>query len=177
CGDWFACRRAGLQPDLMALSKGLTGGCLPMGVTMASEAVFSAFVGEAPTLTLWHGHSFTANPLGCAAANASLDLLEQAPQAFLDFEDRHRPHLEDLQHHPRVSRCRLTGTVAALDVAVAGEAGYLNPTGPTIKRIALEHGVFLRPLGQVVYLLPPLCMTDEQLRQCYLAIRKALDSL
>ena len=177
CGDWFACRRAGLQPDLMALSKGLTGGCLPMGVTMASEAVFSAFVGEAPTLTLWHGHSFTANPLGCAAANASLDLLEQAPQAFLGFEDRHRPHLEDLQHHPRVSRCRLTGTVAALDVVVDGEAGYLNPTGPTIKRIALEHGVFLRPLGQVVYLLPPLCITDEQLRQCYGAIRTALDSL
>ena len=76
CGDWFASRRVGIRPDLMALSKGLTGGCLPMGVTMASEAVFEAFVGDDPCLTLWHGHSFTANPLGCAAANASLDLLE-----------------------------------------------------------------------------------------------------
>ncbi|MGE4581750.1 MAG: adenosylmethionine--8-amino-7-oxononanoate transaminase [Synechococcus sp.] len=177
CGDWFASRRAGIQPDLMALSKGLTGGCLPMGVTMASERVFSAFVGDDPSLTLWHGHSFTANPLGCAAANASLNLLEASPNAFLNFEQRHRPHLELLQHHQRVTRCRLTGTVAAFDVAVTGDSGYLNPTGPTIKKIALEHGVFLRPLGQVVYLLPPLCITDEQLERCYSAIHTALDAL
>ena len=177
CGDWFASRRAGIQPDLMALSKGLTGGCLPMGVTMASERVFSAFVGDDPSLTLWHGHSFTANPLGCAAANASLNLLEASPNAFLNFEQRHRPHLEQLQHHQRVTRCRLTGTVAAFDVAVTGDSGYLNPTGPTIKKIALEHGVFLRPLGQVVYLLPPLCITDEQLERCYDAIHTALDAL
>ena len=69
-GDWFASYRAGIQPDLMALSKGLTGGCLPMGVTMASERIFQGFIGQDPSLTLWHGHSFTANPLGCAAANA-----------------------------------------------------------------------------------------------------------
>ena len=177
CGDWFASRRAGIQPDLMALSKGLTGGCLPMGVTMASERVFSAFVGDDPTLTLWHGHSFTANPLGCAAANASLTLLEASPEAFLNFEQRHRPLLEHLQQHHRVTRCRLTGTVAAFDVAVTGESGYLNPTGPTIKKIAMEHGVFQRPLGQVVYLLPPLCITDEQLERCYDAIHTALDAL
>ena len=177
CGDWFASRRAGIQPDLMALSKGLTGGCLPMGVTMASERIFSAFIGDDPTLTLWHGHSFTANPLGCAAANASLDLLEADQDAFLNFEQRHRPHLEQLQRHQRVINCRLTGTVAAFDIAVASDSGYLNPTGPTIKRIAMEHGVFLRPLGQVVYLLPPLCITDEQLERCYDAIGNALDSL
>ena len=177
CGDWFACHRAGIQPDLMALSKGLTGGCLPMGVTMASERVFSAFVGADPSLTLWHGHSFTANPLGCAAANASLDLLLQDPDQFRGFEARHRPHLEQLQAHPKVTRCRLTGTVAAFDLSVSGDAGYLNPAGPTIKRIALEHGVFLRPLGQVVYLLPPLCISDDQLGQCYEAIATALDQI
>ena len=177
CGDWFACRRAGIQPDLMALSKGLTGGCLPMGVTMASERIFSAFVGADPSLTLWHGHSFTANPLGCAAANASLDLLEQNPEQFQGFEARHRPHLEQLQSHPKVKHCRLTGTVAAFDLSVSGDAGYLNPAGPTIKRIALEHGVFLRPLGQVVYLLPPLCISDDQLAQCYRAITTALDQI
>ena len=177
CGDWFASRRAGLQPDLMALSKGLTGGCLPMGVTMASERIFSAFIGSDPSLTLWHGHSFTANPLGCAVANASLDLLEAAPQRFLGFEARHRPHLETLSRHPRVNHCRLIGTLAAFDLAVEGTAGYLNPAGPTVKRIAMQEGVFLRPLGQVVYLLPPLCITDAQLEQCYGAISKALDQL
>ena len=177
CGDWFASRRAGIRPDLMALSKGLTGGCLPMGVTMASERIFSAFIGSDPSLTLWHGHSFTANPLGCAVANASLDLLEAEPQRFLGFEARHRPHLQALSRHPRVDHCRLIGTLAAFDLAVEGTAGYLNPAGPTVKRIAMEAGVFLRPLGQVVYLLPPLCITDAQLEQCYAAIGKALDQL
>ena len=177
CGDWFASRRAGLQPDLMALSKGLTGGCLPMGVTMASERIFSGFIGSDPSLTLWHGHSFTANPLGCAVANASLDLLEAEPQRFLGFEARHRPHLQAMSRHPRVNHCRLIGTLAAFDLAVEGTAGYLNPAGPTVKRIAMEEGVFLRPLGQVVYLLPPLCITDAQLEQCYGAISKALDQL
>ena len=176
-GDWFASHRAGIQPDLMALSKGLTGGCLPMGVTMASERIFQGFIGQDPSLTLWHGHSFTANPLGCAAANASLNLLEAKPTAFQDFEARHRPHLERLQGHPKVSRCRLLGTVAAFDLAVDGTAGYLNPAGPTVKKLAMAHGVFLRPLGQVVYLLPPLCISHEQLQRCYEAIAVALDAI
>ena len=177
CGDWFASHRAGLQPDLMSLSKGLTGGCLPMGVTMARETVFSAFLGTAPERTFWHGHSFTANPLGCAAANASLDLLETDPERFLGFEERHRPYLEQLAKHPRVMHPRLIGTMAAIDLAVDGTAGYLNPAGPTVKRIAMEQGVFLRPLGQVVYLLPPLCISDMQLEQCYVAVESALDQL
>ena len=79
CGKLFAFQRAGIKPDLVALSKGLTGGFLPMGVTLASEEIFQSFTGPDPQRTLWHGHSFTANPLGCAAANASLDLLEASP--------------------------------------------------------------------------------------------------
>ena len=177
CGDWFASRRAGIQPDLMALSKGLTGGCLPMGVTMASEEIYSAFVGVDPQLTFWHGHSFTANPLGCAAANSSLDLLEANPERFFGFESRHRPHLASLAKHQRVKHPRLLGTVAAFDLAVDGTAGYLNPAGPNVKRIAMDHGVFLRPLGQVVYLMPPLCISDDQLEQCYDALRLALDQI
>ncbi len=162
-GDWFACHRAGIQPDLMALSKGLTGGCLPMGVTMASERIFQGFVGQDPALTLWHGHSFTANPLGCAAANASLDLLEANPEAFRGFEQRHKQHLQRLLNHPRVGRIRLTGTVAAFDLNVEGTAGYLNPAGPTVKRRAMEHGGSLARLGQVVYLLPPPSTGDDAL--------------
>ncbi|HJN35039.1 MAG TPA: aminotransferase class III-fold pyridoxal phosphate-dependent enzyme, partial [Prochlorococcaceae cyanobacterium Fu_MAG_50] len=177
CGSLFASERAGLSPDLIALSKGLTGGFLPMGVTMAREEVFREFVGTEPSLTLWHGHSFTANPLGCAAANASLDLLEASPQHYNDFENRHRPHLTNLARHPKVQQPRLIGTIAAFNLAVDGTQGYLNPAGRVIKAHALEHGVFLRPLGQVVYLLPPLCITDEQLEQCYRGIRAGLDAL
>jgi len=175
-GRLFACRRAGIRPDLIALSKGLTGGFLPMGATLASEAVFQGFVGADPTLTLFHGHSFTANPLGCAAALASLDLLEQAPERHEGMEARHRPLLDHLARHPRVRAPRLLGSIAAFDLAV-DNPGYLHPAGRRLQDLVWEQGVFLRPLGQVVYLLPPLGIRDDQLQQCYDAIASALDHL
>ncbi|WP_320676150.1 adenosylmethionine--8-amino-7-oxononanoate transaminase [Prochlorococcus sp. MIT 1300] len=175
CGQVFAFQRAGITPDLISLSKGLTAGFLPMGVTMAKESIFETFIGEDPRVTLWHGHSFTANPLGCAAANASLDLLAKEPHLFEKFEERHRPHLEELSTHSKVSKPRLIGSIAAFDLAVNDQKGYLNHTGKVLQAKALEHGVFLRPLGQVVYLLPPLCLTDDQLEKCYFAIKKGLD--
>ena len=176
CGALFSCQKAGLTPDLMAFSKGLTGGFLPMGVTMASDRIFAGFLGSDPRLTLYHGHSFTANPLGCAAAVASLNLLEALPGRYLDFEARHRPHLERLAGHPRVQHPRLTGTIAAIDLVV-DQPGYLNPAGREVQRRCLELGVFLRPLGNVIYLLPPLSLTDGQLAQCYRAIETALNDL
>jgi adenosylmethionine-8-amino-7-oxononanoate aminotransferase len=175
-GHLFACQRAGIHPDLMALSKGLTGGFLPMGVTLAREAIFEGFIGTTPGLTLFHGHSFTANPLGCAAALASLTLLQERPERHQGFEARHRPHLEALARHPLVRRPRLLGSVAAFEVATDAP-GYLNPVGQRLQRLALERGVFLRPLGQVVYLLPPLCIDDDQLARCYAVIEEALSSL
>ena len=177
CGAQFAFKRAGLTPDLIALSKGLTGGFLPMGVTMAREEIFDDFVGDDPCLTLWHGHSFTANPLGCAAANASLDLLEANPENYEGFEARHQPHLETLAAHPKVQRPRLIGTIAAFNLAVDDNHGYLDPAGRIIKEQAIANGVFLRPLGEVVYLLPPLCVNDAQLEQCYAAIHAGLEAL
>jgi len=175
-GRLFASHRAGIRPDLMALSKGLTGGFLPMGVTLASEAVFQGFVGPDPTCTLFHGHSFTANPLGCAAALASLDLLEQVPERHEGMEARHRPHLERLARHPGVCRPRLLGGIAAFDLAVESP-GYLNPAGRRLQDLVWQQGVFLRPLGQVVYLLPPLAIRDDQLQRCYDAISTALDTI
>ncbi|MBD2422110.1 adenosylmethionine--8-amino-7-oxononanoate transaminase [Cyanobium sp. FACHB-13342] len=175
-GDLFACRRAGIQPDLMALSKGLTGGFLPMGVTMASERLYQGFISERPEATFFHGHSFTANPLGCAAALASLDLLQANPERFQQFEGRHTPLLKELAAHPLVRRPRCVGTMAAFEVE-AGEASYLNPVGKQIQRHCLEQGVYLRPLGHVVYLLPPLGIRDDQLQRCYAAVRQALDAL
>jgi adenosylmethionine-8-amino-7-oxononanoate aminotransferase len=175
-GSLFACGRAGLRPDLMALSKGLTGGFLPMGVTLAREALYEGFIGTEPGLTLFHGHSFTANPLGCAAALASLDLLERHPERHRLFEARHRPYLEALASHPLVRRPRLLGSVAAFDLATE-DPGYLNPLGRRLQREALTRGVFLRPLGQVVYLLPPLCLDDDQLARCYAVIGEALATL
>lgn len=179
-GGLFASTLAGLTPDLMALSKGLTGGFLPMGVTMASERLHAGFVGRDPGLTLFHGHSFTANPLGCAAALASLDLLLAQPERHEGMEARHRPLLQELAQLPGVRRPRLQGTIAAFEVVhphSPAAAGYLNPIGRRLQRRLLAEGVFLRPLGDVVYLLPPLCISDAELRQCYGALATALREL
>jgi adenosylmethionine-8-amino-7-oxononanoate aminotransferase len=175
-GALFACQRAGIQPDLMALSKGLTGGFLPMGVTMARERLYQGFISDTPSHTFFHGHSFTANPLGCAAALASLDLLQHNPERYQQFEARHRPALEQLSNHPRVKQVRCLGTMAAFELE-AGATSYLNPVGRKIQRLCLEQGVFLRPLGNVVYLLPPLSISDSQLERCYAALGTALQQL
>jgi adenosylmethionine-8-amino-7-oxononanoate aminotransferase len=175
-GSLFASHHAGIQPDLMALSKGLTGGFLPMGVTLASERIHAGFIGPDPELTLYHGHSYTANPLGCAAALASLDLLEAQPHRYQTLEARHQPRLEALSHHPAVRRPRLLGGIAAFDLAVH-QPGYLHPAGQQLKELLLNKGVFLRPLGDVVYLMPPLCLSDAELDQCYTALEEALNEL
>ena len=176
-GALFASQRSGIRPDLMALSKGLTGGFLPMGVTMASERLYRGFISQQPEHTFFHGHSFTANPLGCAAALASLDLLQHNPERYQQFESRHTPLLEELVHRtPAVQRPRCLGTVAAFEL-VAGETSYLNPIGKQLQRQCLDHGVYIRPLGNVVYLLPPLCISEAQLQQCYEAIGTSIETL
>ena len=175
-GSLFASQRAGLQPDLMALSKGLTGGFLPMGVTMAREQLYRGFISQEPSHTFFHGHSFTANPLGCAAALASLDLLQHNPERYQQFDTRHIPLLEELALHPLVKHVRCQGTVAAFELD-AGSSSYLNPIGKELQRHCLQQGVYIRPLGNVVYLLPPLCMSEAQLHQCYAAISSGLAAL
>ena len=144
---------------------------------MASEKIFNGFLGDDPRLTFWHGHSFTGNPLGCAAANASLDLLQNNPERYEQFELRHLPFLKNLSKHPLVTKIRVRGTIAAFDIQAKEPTGYLNTAGQKLKKAAIKRGVFLRPLGNVVYLLPPLCINDDQLKQCYSAIEKALEKL
>jgi adenosylmethionine-8-amino-7-oxononanoate aminotransferase len=174
-GELFACRRAGLAPDLVALSKGLTGGFLPMSVTLASEALHESFCGPDPASTFFHGHSFTANPLGCAAALASLDLLEADPDRPRHLERLHRQRLQILAGHPLVRRPRLLGTIAAFDLL--GPSGYLQPAGRELQRLCLAQGVYLRPLGSVVYLMPPLVITAAELDRCYGALQQGLTQL
>jgi len=175
-GSLFASQRSALQPDLMALSKGLTGGFLPMGATMASERLYQGFISQEPQQTFFHGHSFTANPLGCAAALASLDLLQQNPERYQQFESRHTPLLEELAELNAVKRIRCRGTVAAFELD-AGSTGYLNPIGKQLQQHCIQQGVYIRPLGNVVYLLPPLCISDGQLQQSYSAIASGIQAL
>ena len=106
---------------------------------MSSKRISEGFLGKDPKQTFWHGHSFTANPLGCAAANASLDLLENNPDAYLKFESRHLPHLREIARHPKIKRPRLTGTIAAFDLKTTLQDGYFNNAGKAIKKYALSE--------------------------------------
>ena len=177
CGSLFAFQKAKIIPDLISISKGLTGGFLPMGITLCEEKIFQSFIDDSPRKTFWHGHSFTANPLGCAAANASLDLLEKEPQKYLSFEEKHLSHLMKFKNLSYIKKVRVTGTIAAFDLDIGNKKGYFNNIGKEIKSLAMEKGLFIRPLGNVIYLLPPLCITDDQLGKSYWIIRQILDNL
>ena len=177
CGSLFAFQQADIIPDLVSISKGLTGGFLPMGITLSQERIFETFIDDSPAKTFWHGHSFTANPLGCAAANASLDLLEKEPKKYLSFKEKHFSHLVKLKKLPSIKKIRVSGTIAAFDLDVGNQTGYLNDIGKKIKSLSMEHGLFIRPLGNVIYLLPPLCITDKQLEKSYWIIEQILKDL
>jgi adenosylmethionine---8-amino-7-oxononanoate aminotransferase len=174
-GGDFAFQVAGAVPDLICLSKGITGGFLPFAVTVCQEKIYQAFYSDDPLHTLYHGHSYTANPLGCAAALAGLDLLEESQASITGMADRHLWHLTNLQDHPLVNRVRVRGTIAAFDVG-AGQ-GYLDQVGLEIRRQSIEQGLLLRPLGNVVYLMPPYCINDQELLMAYAIINKILDNI
>ena len=174
-GPVFACDRAGVAPDLLCMSKGLTGGFLPLGVTAVREEIFAGFRSTDRRRTLFHGHSFTANPLACAAARASLALLldPACTQRRAEIEAAHRRGMARLTGHPRVRAPRVLGTVAAFDLASAD--GYLDPAGADLAGFALNEGVLLRPLGSVVYLLPPYCTTPDEIDGVYSLIHRFLE--
>jgi adenosylmethionine---8-amino-7-oxononanoate aminotransferase len=169
-GPMFACQHAGISPDLMCLSKGLTGGFVPLGATLATEALFAEFASDDRTRTLFHGHSFTANPVACAAARASLALLDEAGVApRRRIEEAHCAAKASLAALPRVRNVRVLGTVLALELT-AKRSGYLSDVGPALRRFALDRDVLLRPLGNTVYVLPPYCSTESDLAAAYAAI-------
>jgi len=166
-GPMFACEHANVSPDLMCLSKGLTGGFVPLGATLATEELFAEFRSDDRTRTLFHGHSFTANPIACAASLASLALLDDSCVARRSaIEREHRGAAARLSALPGVANARVLGTVLALEIE-AGRSGYLSEVGAALRRYALDRGVLLRPLGNTVYVLPPYCATSTDLACAY----------
>jgi adenosylmethionine-8-amino-7-oxononanoate aminotransferase len=172
-GAWFASLKAQVHPDIICLSKGLTGGFMPLSVTVCTEAIYQAFYSDDPMKTLYHGHSYTANPLGCAAAIASLDLMVEHEAVFTQMEAKHRHYLDALADHPRLEKRRVMGTIAAMEIKT-DQPGYLNQVSLEIRQKAIAHGLLLRPLGQVLYLMPPYCITDNELAQVYKGIQAIL---
>lgn len=166
-GPLFACEHAGISPDLMCVSKGISGGFLPFGATLATEALFAGFRLEDRKRTLFHGHSYCANPLACAAALASLALLDDASAARrASIERSHQAAALRLAATDGVANVRVLGTILAADLVVP-DAGYLSGAGLALRRFALDRGVLLRPLGDTVYLLPPYCTVEADLALAY----------
>jgi adenosylmethionine-8-amino-7-oxononanoate aminotransferase len=166
-GEWFSCVKAGVEPDILCLSKGITGGFLPLSVTVSSEAIYQAFYSDDLTKTFFHGHSYTANPLGCAAALASLELMQENEPKFRSMETLHWQHLEPFKALPNVEELRVTGTIAAFNIVTNDQPGYLNQIASKIRTQAIDQGLLLRPLGNVLYLMPPYCITEAELEWIY----------
>ena len=163
-GSLFACRKAGVSPDLLCLAKGLSGGVFPVSATLATEALFEDFLSSDRSRTFFHGHSFTANPVGCAIGVVSLELcLEEDVPGRLDaigarIESSLAPRLDPA----RATHLRRTGGIVAFDLAVpADDAGYLSTRTQRLREEAIARGVLLRPLGHVLYAMPPAATTDE----------------
>jgi adenosylmethionine-8-amino-7-oxononanoate aminotransferase len=177
-GKMFACDIAGVTPDLMCLSKGITGGFLPMGVTLCTDRVETAFGGEDRRHTFYHGHSYTGNALACAAANASLQIFEDEPvfDRIATIARVHAERLLQLREYSAVGDTRQIGSIGALELR-AEDAGYLSAMRPKLYQFFLERGVLLRPLGNVVYVLPPYVMEPEELHRVYDVITGAVEAL
>ncbi len=176
-GRMFACELAGVVPDLLCLSKGITGGVLPLGATACTERLYAAFLGDRRR-TFYHGHSYTGNPLACAAAVANLEIFRTEPvfERIAMIAERHRRCLAALRRHPRVGDARSLGTVAAIEI-VADDGGYTSRVGQALYPLFIERGVLLRPLGNVVYVLPPYVITPAELDRVYETIAEGLDRL
>lgn len=174
-GRMFACERAGVAPDLLCVAKGLTGGFLSLAATCATDRIHDAFLGGERTRAFFHGHSYTANPIACAAANASLEIFSSEPvfERIAAIEKVHAARLPTLASHPNVADVRCIGTVAAIELDVP-DAGYLSSLRPRLYQYFLNRGVLLRPLGNVVYILPPYVITPEQLHFVYDVIQDSL---
>lgn len=177
-GHLFASHSVDLNPDLMCFSKALTAGFIPLAITTCTEDIYMAFYDDDKMKTFYHGHSFTANPVGCAAALASLDLLleEKAQNKIQWLSDSHKNFVAKISDHPLVSNARCTGTLMAFDVKT-DSTGYLSNIRDNLYRFYMDREVLLRPLGNVVYIFPPLSFTKEQLQKTYSAISDSLDWL
>ncbi len=163
-GKMFACEHGPVEPDLMCLSKGLTAGYLPLSVTAASDAVYEAFLSDDRSKTFFHGHSFTANPLGCAVALAGLDIFEnEGVLGRVDgISSRMRSRLQALVGRKYTKDARQIGGVGILEVETGGK-GYLADIGPRMATLFLERNLLLRPQGGIVYFMPPYVVTDKEI--------------
>jgi len=174
-GKLFASELMQCKPDIICLSKGLTGGTMALGVTACSNKIYEVYVQDDKLKTFFHGHSFTANPLACTAALASLDLLLQKEclQKIEWIAQQHKGFIQQLQDKKNIKNIRCLGTIVAFEIT-EGNDEYLNDISNVITQQCLQEGIYLRPLGNTVYIMPPYCITAEELYKVYTVINKLI---
>lgn len=178
-GTYFAMDHCLEKPDIVCLSKGLTGGVLPLGLTVATDAIFNAFLSEDKSKALLHGHSFTGNALSCAAACASLDIFEKE-ETWLNvrrIEEKHIAYAKFIKDHTKLKQVRTVGTILILEIETGEGNTYFSSIRDKAYDYFLEKGLLVRPLGNVIFVNPPYCMTNAQLERIYSAFSAFLDEL
>jgi adenosylmethionine-8-amino-7-oxononanoate aminotransferase len=178
-GPLFACDRFKTKPDITCLSKGLTGGFLPLGATVCSQEIYEAFYNDSLKYAFLHGHSYCGNPIACAAALASMDLYDQ-PDCLAKrqrIEKHHRVFVKTWGTHPRLKRCEVVGTILVLEyVEPAGKkGGYFSSLKAQLASHFFKQGIYLRPIGNILYLMPPYCTEENELESIYAMIAHTLE--
>lgn len=176
-GKTFASDYLQNKPDMMCLSKALTGGTIPMAITTFTQEIFNGFYDDDTNKALFHGHTFTANPTGCAAALASISLL-QTDEIQQNIQTVHQSHLafqSKIKNHPKVKTTRVLGVIFALEIKTETQESYYGTMRNKLYKFFIENGVILRPVGNIVYILPPYIITENQLQKVYQTIENALE--
>lgn len=176
-GKTFACNYLTEKPDMMCLSKALTGGTIPMAITTFTQDVFDAFYDEDINKALFHGHTFTANPTACVAALASLSLLQtqEMQDNIARINKSHLAFQKHIESNPKVTTTRVLGVIFALEIRTESSASYYGTLRNKLYDFFIENGIILRPVGNIVYILPPYIISDEQLQKVYQVVEKALE--
>ncbi|WGS03195.1 adenosylmethionine--8-amino-7-oxononanoate transaminase (plasmid) [Bradyrhizobium sp. ISRA443] len=177
-GTLFACEQADVTPDIACYSKGLTGGALPLAVTLCRADIFDAHYSKDRTRTFFHSSSYTANPVACAAAKANLDLWQnqESLRRVAAVATMQEQAIVPFRADSRFENVRRTGTITALDLKTS-DAGYLADVGPKLQQFFKDRNLLLRPLGNTIYVMPPYCVTAADLDEIYAGIRDAADAL
>lgn len=173
-GKLFACDYIESKPDIICLSKAITGGTMPLGVTSCTLEIFNAFLSDDRSKTFFHGHSYTANPVACTAALASLDLLlkEECIQNIQRITAQHLHFIKRNNNTTAFKNLRCTGTILAIDFDTPEETSYFNSLRDRLYNYFMDKGILLRPLGNTIYIMPPYCITEDELIQVYKAIER-----
>lgn len=173
-GKLFATNYLQHKPDIICLSKGITGGFLPLGITMCSQKIYAAFYSDDNLKTFFHGHSYTANPLACAAANKSIELLLDGEEKLMLLTQKIATFSKKIKKNEFVKNVQHLGTIMAIELKTSENTSYFNNIKTESYHFFLSKGIVMRPLGNIIYIMPPYCITDEELGYVFEKIEEGL---